>query len=150
MTAELTDRGVKKDLVKKQGCFSQLTDEEIGNLSDLLIEKKVTAGETIVTEGELVDTIFLIVSGTADVQIRIVKNNAIQVTSVATLGPGESIGLNETGFYSVSGKRTATVVALTDMVLLRLRIAEFHGFALANSHVSEVMRKNAEAVMNIK
>jgi hypothetical protein len=65
------------------------------------------------------------------------------VSSVAILSAGDAIGLNETGFYSISGKRTATVIALTEMNLYRLSVAAFHGFSLSHTHVSEVMRKNS-------
>lgn len=144
------DSNIKKEFLKKQACFAELTDEETLMLSKLLIEKKYRAGETIVTEGEYVDSVYLIMDGVADVQHITVKNNALQITSLATLRAGDAIGLNETGFYSISGMRTATVVAQTDMVLLRLSVASFHGFALAYPHVSEVMRKNAETMLGVK
>jgi len=130
----------KKDFVKKQGCFSTLTAEENEELAKLFVEQHITTGTTIVTEGDPVDSIYLIVSGTADVRHVTVQDKQLHIDSLATLHPGQAIGLSETGFYSLSGIRTATVVANTNMVLLRLSIAAFHGFALAYSHVSEVMR----------
>lgn len=141
------DLSANKILLKKQVCFSQLTEDELEKLSELLKEKKILAAETIVTEGDPVDSVYLIISGTADVRNITIKEGNFHFTSIATLGPGDAIGLNDTGFYSLSGLRTATVVALTDMTLLYLNIAEFHGFALAYSHVNEVMRKNAEKVI---
>jgi CRP-like cAMP-binding protein len=132
--------------VKKQTCFSQLTHVEIEKLSELFTEKKIKAGETIVKEGDPVDSFYLIAEGTADVRKFHVKDNQLVDESVATLGPGESIGLNEAGFYSLSGMRTATVVAKTDMILYFLSTAAFHGFSLANTHVHEVMRKNASTL----
>lgn len=141
---------LKISLLRKQLVFSQLTDKEIEGLASLLTEKYYSPDEIIVSEGEPVDSVYLIVSGTADVRHIRIENQATHFESVATLGPGEAIGLNETGFYSISGVRTATVVALTDMSLLRLSVAAFHGFALAHSHVNEVMRKNAERILGIK
>lgn len=147
---DLIDLDIKKALVRKQPIFAQLTDEELEELAGLWVEKRVSAGETIVTEGDTVDKVFLIISGKADVkQLKIIDKMTV-AESVATLSGGDAIGLNETGFFSLSGKRTATVIALTDMELLSLNIAEFHGFTLAHSHVSEVMRKNAQAVMGVK
>ena len=134
---------VKKSQIKKQTCFLQLSDKETEELAGLLVEKKVVPGETIVTEGDLVDHVFLILRGEADVRVAKIKDHVLSYDSVATLKPGASIGLNETGFYSLSGKRTATVVANTEMLLLQLSVAKFHGFALANPHVNEVMRKGA-------
>lgn len=134
---------LKKLHLRKQKCFLFLNEEEIDTLATLLTEKKFNAGDTIVVEGDPVDCVYLIVSGKADVRIAQFKDHVIHWTSVATLGPYDSIGLNESGFYSLTGKRTATVVALTDMILFHLSITEFHGFTLAYSHVNEVMRKNA-------
>ena len=139
----ITNMNVKKDFTKQQACFAELTPEEIEGLASLLVEKHFSAGQLIVTEGDPVDSVYLIVEGTADVRIITDTNNPDVLNSVATLGPGQSIGLNDTGFYSLSGKRTATVIAITDMVLLYLSLPEFHGFALSNHHVSEVMRINA-------
>lgn len=144
-TIDLTD---KKTVVKKQACFAPLTDEEIEILAGLLMETHFKAGDTIVKEGEPVDSVYLIIKGEADVRHVYVEDKLIKFTSLATLHEGAAIGLNETGLYSLSGVRTATVVALTDMVALRLSVAAFHGFALAYTHVSEVMRKHADSILN--
>jgi CRP-like cAMP-binding protein len=142
------DINLRKQLVKKQPVFSQLTDPETEELASLFSEKQIASDATIVKEGDPVDSIYLIVSGTADVRHVSIKNNAPEIKSVAILSAGDAIGLNETGFYSISGRRTATVVAMTDMVLLRLSVAAFHGFALSHSHVSEIMHKHAENILN--
>ena len=141
------DHSLKKSFVKKQPCFFQLTEVEMEALSALFTEKKFTAGETIVTEGDLVDEVFLIVKGQADVRLTRIKDHVIHVNSVATLEAGDAIGLGDTGFYSLSGRRTATVVATTDMTTLQLGMAKFHGFALAYPHVNEVMRQRAAQVL---
>jgi CRP-like cAMP-binding protein len=143
-----TDLATKNSFVRKQACFKALTEKESQELAALLVDKSVKAGETIVTEGDPVDSVYLIVKGTADVRHTTVGDKGLESHSVAALNPGEAIGLNETGFYSLTGRRTATVIALTDMTLLRLSLSEFHGFALANSHVHAVMRKNAEGKLD--
>jgi CRP-like cAMP-binding protein len=137
------DLDLIKSFVKKQACFSQLTEEEIDRLSELFKETRIKPDETIVTEGDHVDSVFLIVSGQADVRHISIQDKVPVIKSLAKLGPGAAIGLNETGFYSISGLRTATVVALTDMVTLKMSLAAFHGFALAYPHVTQIMRKNA-------
>ena len=147
---ELADLNLKKSLIKQQACFTQLTDQEITELSDLLKPVTAEAGETLVTEGDSVDSVYFIIKGTAHVGHMTIKDRVAKFTAVATLNPGDSIGLNETGFYSVSGRRTATVVAIESMQLFRLSTAEFHGFALARTHVSSVMRENASTFSNTK
>jgi CRP-like cAMP-binding protein len=138
---------LKIELIKQQACFTKLTDKEAEELAGLLVEKHYNAGDIIVKQGAHVDSVFLIVRGQADVQVATVKEGELIVTSVATLGVGKSIGLNDTGFYSLTGTRTATVVAITDMMLLYLSVAAFHGFSLVNAHVAELMRKNAEDIL---
>ena len=138
---------LKREYVARQTCWLKLAESEKDELATLFKEVHIPAGETIVTEGEPVDSVFLIVEGTADVRHVTIENHAPHIVSLAKLSVGSAIGLNDTGFYSLSGVRTATVVAVTDMVLLRLSLAQFHGFALAYPHVNEVMRKNAEVVL---
>lgn len=146
MEEKSVDLSLQIQLIKKQPVFSQLTDEEIEELASLFVEVNVSAGDVIVNEGDPVDSIYLIANGTVDVRHVSITNGEAVVTSVAILSFGDSIGLNETGFYSISGKRTATVVALTDMQLFRLSVAAFHGFALSHTHVSDIMRKNSADV----
>lgn len=133
------DVEVRKQLLKKQAFFAKLTDEELDILASLLTEVHAHPNETIVKHGDRVDSVYLIVKGSADVQQTLYKDQVPHTTSLATLHDGASIGLNETGFFSLSGKRTASVVALTEMTLLRLSVAAFHGFALSNPHVNEVL-----------
>lgn len=144
------DIELKRDYVSKQACFSQLTPEELDSLAHLLTVQYFTPDETIVTEGDPVDSVYLIVEGKADVRHVTIKDHVPHVQSLATLGEGAAIGLNETGFYSLSGLRTATVVAMTKMKTFRLSVAAFHGFALANHHVNEVMHTSAQSVLKGK
>lgn len=143
---ESTDLDTKILLIKKQPLFSLLSDEERGELASLFTRIDAKPGTVIVKEGDLVDSVYLIANGTVDVRHVSFKDGRPVVTSVAVLSAGDAIGLNETGFYSISGRRTATVVALTDMLIYRLSVAAFHGFALSHTHVSEVMRKNSSKV----
>lgn len=137
-------KDMTKMLIKKQACFNAFTDQEVSELATLFTEEHVKAGETIVKEGDEVDSVFLIVSGNADVRHVTYENQVPKSQSVATLGPDSAIGLSDTGFYSLTGKRTATVVAMTAMVLLRLSVPRFHGFSLVNPHVNEEMHKFAD------
>ena len=145
--SELVDMDVKKTVIKNQGIFRELAPDEIEVLASLLAEKHFSPGDTIVTEGDHVDSVYFIVKGKADVRHVTIQNGATHIESITTLESGAAIGLNETGFYSLSGVRTATVCAMTPMVTLRLSVAAFHGFALSNSHVNSVMRQNAAKIL---
>lgn len=134
-------------LIKKQPVFSQLTDDEAEELASLFTYQSAKANDVVVKEGDPVDSVYLIERGTADVKVTSYKENQPIVNSVAILSSGDAIGLNETGFYSISGKRTASVVALTEMQLYRLSVAAFNGFSLSHTHVSEIMHRNVANIV---
>lgn len=131
----------RKALIRKQKLFSRLNDEELDMLTSLFQEKEILPATTIVTEGEPVDSIYLIAKGKADVRQAKLHEDVMQNHSVATLDAGAAIGISETGFYSLSGLRTATVIALTEMTLLSLSVARFNGFALAYPRVKEMINR---------
>lgn len=136
-------------LIKKQPLFSQLREEEISELASLFTEVKIEPGTVIVKEGDPVDSVYLIGNGTADVMHAEIGSDDPETKSIAILSFGDSIGLNETGFYSISGNRTATVVALTDMLTYRLSVPAFRGFALSHTHVAEIMNKNSSKIFDL-
>lgn len=133
----------KKALIKNQACFKVLNDEEINELTELFLVTHPMAGDVIVTEGDHVESVFIIVSGTAEVLHVWVDNGIPKTDKLADLGPEQAIGLSETGLYSLSGLRTATVVAKSNMVLLCLSVALFNGFVLSHSHISKVLHAAA-------
>ena len=140
--AETEDLANKISHIRLQPWFKPLTAEEVKILAGLLIKKTFPQGSIIVKEGDLVDSVYMIISGDAEVQKSHVEHNEVVIQVLATMKPGSAIGLNETGFYSSTGRRTATVMAKTDVTCWHLSVAAFHGFVLAYPHVSEVMRMN--------
>lgn len=114
----------KKDLIGKYPIFSYLPPEELEKLARLFVEKIIPKDNAIVKEHELVDSIFIIVQGTAEVR----ENEQ----PIATLAEGETIGLSATSFFSETGKRTASVIATTDVIVLRLAIGALDNFIKQN------------------
>lgn len=115
-------------LIRQFPCFMSLSDEQANELANMFVQIQYAPAEKIVVENELVDSVFIIVSGDAEVTRQITHKKKVQQSPVAVLGAGEGIGLNDTGFYSTTGKRTATVTALTNMTLLRLDIKDLYAF----------------------
>ncbi len=142
--ADLTDLEMRKICVKKQACFANLNDAEVDVLATLLVETVFQPGDVIVKEGAHVDSVFIIVKGQADVTHSHLENHQTITEKIVTLSDGAAIGLSERGFYSLTGLRTATVTAATELVTLKLSVAIFRGFALAHPHASQVMREQAE------
>src|SRR5579883_59120 len=111
-------------LVAKVSLFSHLPQSTIDELVDLMQEVTVQAGQDIVTEGMPVDSFFIIVKGEA----KVIQKGII----LAVLKPGDSIGLSNKGLFSPHGKRTASVNAVADCLLLKMDIITFKSFLKAH------------------
>lgn len=147
MADEGIDNELKKQQVKQQKAFRNLNDNETEILAGLLVEKKYQAGDVIVKEGDRVDSVYLIVQGEADVFRSEIIDDKPHANKVAVLHAGNAIGLSDVGFYSLTGLRTATVIASTDLITYKLSVSIFRGFTLAYPHANEVMRKQAENLL---
>lgn len=128
---ELTQR---QELIASLPCFAKLNKEDSLELAKLMDDVSYQNGETIVTEGELIDAVYIIVEGTAEV-----IQNKTQPHIVAVLRASEPIGLNELGFYSKTHLRTATVTATSNMLLLRITLAQLNLFFQSHPNVNESM-----------
>lgn len=124
----LIDLATRQAMLVAFPCFAGLSAAQSAVLTSKMSEMKVQQNARIVQEGELVDSIYIIVQGEAEVS-RLMKYRMKMIeTPIGILHIGESIGLNDTGFYSDTGKRTATVTAMTDMLLLRLNLQDLSAF----------------------
>lgn len=126
------------DLIRDFPCFSTLTQSQCQELASLMQEIYLKPNDKIVSENELIDSIYIIVQGEAEVTRTTQHKRKTVITPVAALGAGEGIGMNDTGFYSTTGQRTATVIAITDMLLLRLDLADLYAF-LKNNNLEMAM-----------
>lgn len=123
----------RQDIIKKFPCFATLTFEQSAELVALMSEVFYKTKENIVNENDLIDSIYLIVKGGAEVTRGVKVGKKMKQVPVAFLGTGEAIGLNDTGFYSTTGKRTATVVPVTDTLLLKLDLKDLYDFLKKNN-----------------
>ena len=87
--------------------FAGLTLDQRSTVAEACAELTVDAGTSLVREGDFGHGAFAIVSGTADV----VHDDVV----LRSLGPGDMFG--EIAVLS-GGRRTASVVATTDMTLI--------------------------------
>lgn len=119
-------------------CFAHFTSLECDELAALMQEVSFSPYDNIVIENEIVDSVYIMVTGEAEVTHRIMKRKKSIQVPVAILRAGEAIGLNDTGFYSTTGNRTATVTAVTNVLALRLDLKDLHAF-LGNHHLESAM-----------
>lgn len=100
--------------LKVSSLFSDLSENELKNLSDLVYEKNVDAGETFIFQDEIGESFFVIIKGEA----RVYRTGEFaEEISLAVFGPGECVG--EMGYFS-DRKRSASVRAVRDTQLIEI------------------------------
>lgn len=134
----------RKSLISNFPCFSQISDQELTYLASLCEEIHYNSGHAIVTEGDVVDSVYIIVEGKAEV---ILKNQ--DRSPIAILRPSEGIGLNDLGFYSKTGLRTASVIASSDIVLLRLSVQSLNEFLERYPEINQIMAQTAKKMLRM-
>jgi CRP-like cAMP-binding protein len=105
-----TGEWMNAEELKSVPLFADLSEDARRELAVWLDEVKVSAGKQLVEEGEYAYDLSVIVDGEAEV--------TREGEHVADLGPGDFFG--EMGVLGEEGRRTATVVAKSDMKLLTL------------------------------
>lgn len=138
----------KVDLIQQHPLFSSLSPLECETLAAQFSIEKVEMNAVIVKEGELVDSIYFIIDGIAEVR-HPAPDQPNGSIPVAILNPGEAIGLSQTGLFSQTGTRTATVIALTEMHVLKLGIAQFDEFIARNKYLDALMQANVHTVLSM-
>lgn len=123
-------------------CFAVLNAAELSELAQQMEEICLFEHEVIVKEGDIVDSIYIIISGRAEVSVK--------EKVIATLSAGEAIGLNELGFYSTTGIRTATVIASSNIVLLRLTLENLNAFLFKFPHANVAMQQAAQQMLRMQ
>lgn len=145
----------RQALITALPCFSMFSAKESHELAKLMTEMSCAAGITIVVEGELIDRVYIVISGQAEVVHRLVVKKALKKpktinTPLAVIGPGDAIGLNDTGFFSDTGMRTATVISLIDMKLLTIDLKTLHEFLKANPKLQAEMYATATHMLRVR
>jgi hypothetical protein len=108
------------ELLKQVLIFNDLSDEELAEVVERLLPRSVGAGETIFSQGDDRDYVYIIGSGEVRVS-RLEKTN--RETFLAKFESGDIFGEDSMIF---NRKRSATVTAITDTDLFCLTEAEFN------------------------
>lgn len=115
-------------LIAAYPLFCLLSPKDIDQLASIGKEISINPGTIITREGDITDSVYLIISGTAEVKKTLLTVEQTVEMHIATLRENDAIGLGEEGFFSQSGIRTARVVALSPMVLLEFDLMSFNQF----------------------
>jgi len=100
--------------------FASLPHDAVHNLEETLSQVELPSGTLVFREGEPGECFYILLEG----QVEIVKAHGLEgARRLAIRGPGEFIG--EMGLLVKDGLRTATVISLTPVHLLKITQADF-------------------------
>lgn len=127
--------------------FASLEHKVIIEISCLFSVNEFVTDDVIVTEDDPVDSIFFIADGFA-----MVGRSFSQISSIyiAELQSGQAIGLSENGLFSKTMKRTATIVAKSDLKAFRLDLNKFEKFLAVQPTTNRIIHINSELFSRIK
>lgn len=121
-------------LITDHPLFGLLDKEDAQQLISYATPQPVEINEIVVKEGELIDSIYIIASGRAEVSRKLVSMEKKHVLHIAEMGKGDIIGLSAEGFFSSNGLRKATIIATSRMLLLKINLRSFLQF-LRQPHI---------------
>jgi CRP/FNR family transcriptional regulator, cyclic AMP receptor protein len=126
-----------KDDLRELDLFSEASRSELAVISRQLTRLKVRAGRVLVREGGIGNEFMIMVSGMAEVT----KGGR----SIATIGRGDLVGEMALLEPLGSGRRNATVTAVTDAEIYAGSPAEFRRILEASPSVAQKVRQLTEA-----
>ncbi|NOZ04019.1 MAG: cyclic nucleotide-binding domain-containing protein [FCB group bacterium] len=127
-----------RELLKQYSIFNNLEDDEIDHFFEVIKEVNVPAGEYFIREGEVGDSIYLLLDGEVEI------NQALTLAlsrgdttdnrekAIITLSSDIHPLFGEMSLFNTDDKRTASVKALTDCKLARIMKPDL--FRICDSH----------------
>lgn len=126
--AELVSLVKREALLRAHVGLFDLSLGDMAILVGLMRELTIDSGEIIVAEGDIIESIYLLAAGSAEVSQQVAINNKTGTTLLAVLNEGDAIGLKSDPLFTDTGFRTVTVTALTPCILLELRLTDLNHF----------------------
>jgi glutaminase len=119
-----------------QELLEGLSELEIAAIEERVELELVHPGDIVVHEGDRGDTVFFLLSGTVDVQVRL---DGGRTHRLSTVGPGVAFG--ELAILD-QARRSADVVATDDSVLARISVDELRDLGVQFPHMMATIYRN--------
>lgn len=136
-------------LISNHPYLKLLSGSEVSELAELAFEKHFAINKTIVTQGELIDCVYLIAKGEVEVACEIEISGKKELSPQAILREGEAIGLGISDFFSQTGVRTATLTTLSETILIGWTLADFDKFLQVHASFKGSMQRIAKQMLRI-
>lgn len=136
-------------IISNYPLFQKLDHKNIIMLNTLTFEKKFKSNQVIVKQGDIVDSVYLIAEGEAEVAKESRTDEGVELIPEAVLRRGESIGLDHEGFFSKTGIRTATVTSLKEVVLIGWNLDVIQNLLNAQPQLKSKMQETASLMLRM-
>ncbi|MBI5969289.1 MAG: cyclic nucleotide-binding domain-containing protein [Deltaproteobacteria bacterium] len=141
----------KEKLLKAIPILQDLDEEELGKLLEIARPVQFLRGKVILKEGEVGDTMYIIEEGMVEVSKTLVmkmgRDDYQDRDKILTkLSADDHAIFGEVALFE-KGKRTATVVALTDCVLLEISRPNFLKLAEENPWIGYKITRNVAQLL---
>jgi CRP/FNR family transcriptional regulator, cyclic AMP receptor protein len=131
--------------LKNVELFNGLTDQDLADVAQICTERRLQAGENIVTQGGAGDDLFLITAGYVEV---VVDDNTHDRRVIVSLGEGQIIG--EMSLLD-QGPRSATVRACNSPTVVQvIERQDFETLCERNPHVGYIVMRNLALDLSFK
>lgn len=127
-----------------------LSMSDMAILAGSMHELTFNPGEVIVAEGDLIESVYIVALGSAEVSRKVTLNNKEGTMLLASLFEGDAIGLKGDHLFSETGFRTATVSALTPCILLEIPLKDLHVFLEKRPELLTAIRNNTDWILRMK
>jgi CRP/FNR family transcriptional regulator, cyclic AMP receptor protein len=134
---------VNEEFLHQITLFQDLDEKQSTLLLGVVKEVKFVAGETIIREGQAGSNLFVMCEG----RIKIVREFDNQLFQLAELGPYDFFG--EMALID-DFPASATVQAISDVVVLQLSRADFKALLSASTEISAVLWESLARNLNTK
>lgn len=140
----------KKMLLTSNPFFAKLDSSYLDQLLEQSFELNFAVDEVIVSEGDSIKAVYLILAGRVEVSkcSETTDHQSVQVPELV-LTAGDAIGFNEAGLFSKSSKRTATLTALSPTRLIGWEIEVFAEIFNVHSHLWPVFKESLELILRV-
>ena len=124
--------GAETAFLRQVQLFADLDDPQLERLLGILTRRHLRAGETIIREGEVGESMYVLLDGRVDVSKSLtlkVGRHQFERTdnSLSQIGPDQHECLGEMGIVG-QDERSATVLAVTDCAVLELKRVDFERY----------------------
>lgn len=120
----------KASFLKRTSYFAKLSEGELAEISQFFVESRHAKGQTIFSEGEPSDWLFIVKEGNVKIAKFSVEGKA---SILQILGPGEVFG--EVAVFD-RGPYPASALAMTESTILKLSSRDFFRFLNKYPHIA--------------